>query len=282
MRTPILTRSAIAVASLAIGSATLAAVPAMADTPSGITRQTVLGAAVDYRSFFGSSDRADAKKLVETVCAIGSDVGRDYYLTPVQQPDGVDGVLVQAYVDSDGTNPSRSCTFAAFATTQTFSTMSGTATITGQEPETSELAAAAAPSHTYALSGDVYVTAPVADIGYGDFAVATASGEVSTKAAATTTSSRVVTPKTTRQKKAARTVYERRISSAKKSYAKAKDKAGSSSRKKAAAKKVYVAKRNAAKAAYLKATAGTLTIVVTETPTFTKTAFAVTTEDRRL
>lgn len=281
MRTSLLTRGAVALAALAIGSVTLAGSPATADTPAGITRETVLGAADASRVFFGSESNPDAAKLVASVCGFSAD--DDYVgVETTSQPNGVDGVLI--YASSGGSDESEAttqyCTFAAFAVTKALTSMSGTATITAPDEEEDFRSAALAAS--YPLSGEVYVTPRLDSIEYGPGSVATASGDVITKSATTGTSSRVVTPKTTAQKKAARKVYDRRVASAKKAYSKAKDKARSSTTKKSAAKKAYLAKKKSAKAAYRAATAGTLTIVVSENATTTKAPFTFTTGGRRL
>jgi hypothetical protein len=275
MRSSLLTRSAVAVASLAIGSVALAAAPASADTASGTTRQTVLSIAEQARH--GDPYNDDSIALVKKVCAIG-ELGLDFQLVPAQAPNGVDGFLVEAYVDS---SPSRSCTFAAFAAERPVSSMSGTATITVSQPplqESDQLSrAAAAPSHDFALSSDVYVTAPVDDIGFGDSGVATASGNVTSTEAATTTRSRVVTPKSTQHKRAAYKAYNRTLDKAQAKLTKALKKANGSSTKKAAARKAYAARKKAALAKRHAALDGTKTTVVRTVPQTSTKAFTFTT-----
>ncbi|KQX74239.1 MULTISPECIES: hypothetical protein [Aeromicrobium] len=275
MRSSLLTRSAVAVASLAIGSVALAAAPASADTTTGTSREAVLTVADQIRNDNRFADGNLA--LVEKICGIGVDDGRDIELRTTNQPEGVDGFIAEAFVDpADG--PSRTCTFAGFATEKSSSTMSGTATLAEQQFSSS---AAAPTSHDYTLSGDVYVTAPVTDLSYG-YGIATASGNVTVTQARTTTSSRVVTPKSTERKRAAYKAYNRTIDTAQAKLSKALKKADGSSSKKAAARKAYAARKKAAKATLHRALAGTLTIVVTENANTSTTAFTFTTQDLRL
>jgi hypothetical protein len=277
MRASILTRSAVAVASLAIGSAALAATPALADTASGVSRETVLTIAAQARQG-DNTYGPDTIALVEKVCGIGSDVGRDIQVSPTYQPDGVDGFLVQTNVASTQSSPSRSCTFVALATSRAVSTMAGTARITVEQPtrvEDAELGPAeAAPVHDFAVSGDVYVTAPVDDIHYGDFGVATASGTVTVTEAATTTTSRVVTPKTTQQKRAAYKAYNRALDKAQAKLTKALKKANGDAGKKAAARKAYAARKKAALAKRHVALDGTKTTVVRQDAKTSTTSFS--------
>jgi hypothetical protein len=273
MHTSILTRTVISVASLAIGSVALAAAPASADTPAGITREAVLKVASDARFVggpFGSELDPAAQALVEKVCGLPSSAKAQVRLDPGTDQDGVDGFLARAVVEGTEETASRTCTFAAFATSEPFSSMSGTANISAQQPDLIEFRAAA-PSHDYALSGDVYVTAPVDDIGFNDFADATASGTVTRTEAARTTTSRVITPKTTARKAAARKAYQRTIDKAQAKLAKALKKAGNSSSKKAAARKTYAARKKAAKAKLHIAWSGDKKTVVTTVPTGSST-----------
>ncbi|MBD8608494.1 hypothetical protein IFT73_16680 [Aeromicrobium sp. CFBP 8757] len=276
MRSSLLTRSAVAVASLAIGSVALAAAPASADTTTGTSREAVLTVADQIRNDNRFADGNLA--LVEKICGIGEKDGRDIELRTTNQPEGVDGFIAEAFVDPADNSPSRTCTFAGFATEKSSSTMSGTATLAEQQFSSS---AAAPTSHAYTLSGDVYVTAPVTDLSYG-YGIATASGNVTVTQAKTTTSSRVVTPKSTERKRAAYKAYNRTIDTAQAKLSKALKKADGNSSKKAAARKAYAARKKAAKATLHRALAGTLTIVVTENANTSTTAFTFTTQDLRL
>lgn len=282
MHTSVFARSAVAVASLAIGSVVLGVAPATAATSSGITREEVLSVAAS--DDFGNRYGPATQSFVEKVCGFDDETGRDIEFnraTPVDGDSGVDGFLIQAYVEGDDQTPSRSCTFAAFAVTEPASTMSGTVNITLEDQiDSTELRAAdATPNHDYPLSGDVYVTAPVDDIGYGDPAVASASGDVLKTEAATTTSSRVVTPKSTRVKAAALKTYHRTIDKAKTKLSKSLKKAGDSSSKRAAARKTYAASKKAAKAKLHIAWLGDKkTVVTTEATKVSRTPFTLTTQ----
>lgn len=273
MNTPILTRAVVSIASLAIGSVALAAAPASADTSTGTTRQDVIAMASDARStFYNGYDITPATQaFAEKVCGFTSAQDASVRVNPSDRSTGVDGLLVRAVVEGSNETPSTTCTFAAFAAAEPFSTMSGTANITVDVPVIGDFRAAAAPSHDYTLAGDVYVTAPVSDIGYDDLAVATASGDVTRTEAARTTTSRVVTPKTTAVKVAARKAYQRTIDKAQAKLARALKKAGSSSSKKAAARKTYAARKKAAKAKLHIAWLGDKKTVVTTVPTSSST-----------
>lgn len=274
MNTSIAHRSVVALASLAIGSVVLAATPATAATPEGVTRQTVLAAAQEARD-------GDAQSLVDelvlAVCAVKEGERFERNADPVDRSAAVDGLLVNAQI-SDGSKEGRYCVFAALAPTTPSATMSGTVTIS--DPGVIEATFSAAQAlQTSDLSGDVFVTEPI-DIGAGRL-TASASGTVVSASASDTAITRLVTPKTTQQKKAAHKAYDRKVSAAKKVYAKALKKAGSSASKKAAAKKVFRAKKSTALSAYRKATAGTLTVNSTSTPVTRTTPFEVTTSDDR-
>ena len=273
MHTSILTRSVISLASLAIASVALAATPATA-APVGVTRDLVLSAAEQARY---SSISDEARTLVNVVCGVTENDGLDYYVDPLNERNAADGLLIHAIVNG------KTCTFAAFAATEGFTTLSGTATLTGYPESSIDTRAAAVDTttiQTSTLSGDVFVTTPVDDSDYYDVNVA-ATGNAITTTSTTTESDRIVTPKTSQQKAAARKAYDRRIAAAKKAYTKAVVKAGSSSSKKAAAKKTYRAKKDAALAAYRASKAGTLTIVVTSKPTTVATPFTLTSDFSR-
>ncbi|KAA1380437.1 hypothetical protein [Aeromicrobium fastidiosum] len=272
MNTSILTRSVISLASLAIASVALAATPAAA-APAGVNRDLVLSAAEQARY---SSISDEARTLVDVVCGVTENDGLDYYVDPLDERNAADGLLVHAIVND------KTCTFAAFAATESFTTLSGTATLTGIRYPVEQRISVEEPTtiQTSALSGDVFVTTPVDDSDYYDVNIA-AAGNAITTTSTTSESNRVVTPKTSQQKAAARKVYDHRLASAKKAYTKAVVKAGSSSSKKAAAKKTYRAKKAAALAAYRASKAGTLTIVVTSKPTTVATPFTLTTDFSR-
>ena len=274
MNTSIAHRSVIALASLAIGSVVLAATPATAAAPAGVTRQTVLAAAQEARD---DSAQPLVDELVLAVCAVEEGETFERSADPVDRSAAVDGLLVNAQI-SDGSKEVRYCVFAALAPTAASATMSGTVTIS--DPGVIEATFSAARAlQTSDLSGDVSVTKPI-DIGAGRL-TASASGTVVSASASDTAITRLVTPKTTQQKKAARKAYDRKVTAAKKIYATALKRAGTSASTRSAAKRAFRAKKSVALAAYRKATAGTLTITSTSTPVIRTTPFEVTTSDGR-
>ncbi|MFC5676763.1 hypothetical protein [Aeromicrobium endophyticum] len=280
MRSSILSRSVVALATVAISSAALAATPANAAS-AGVTRDQVLTAANGVRtaqanettSFSPATARA-LRAIVIAGCDVSSDDDEYAYIsyndigiqvTPAG--DDAQGLVVTAQIQRPFTNGgpfgnSQYCTIAAFASTNASYKLSGTATFTGQSfteggPEDgTKITLQSAP-----LSGDVFVSAPfnydnpVLDTVDEDSVRASAAGNA-TKTTKVTTSRKVKDKKTTSEKKAAKTKYDKRIKAAKKSYAKALDKAGSSKSKKAAAKKAYKAKRASAKAKFKYGIAG--------------------------
>jgi hypothetical protein len=272
MRTSILTRSTLAIASLAIGSIALAAAPSNAAAPSGVTRDLVLTVAEHARTISG--DGPDTDTLSTRVCGVrdGEEL-ENAYARPVYSPDGVDGVLVSAYYFTQGADSYRYCTFAAFAAASPYVTLSGTATLTGV-PVGDNLRPADSTITTATLSGDVTVTAAVDTSEYYDIS-ATAAGDVIRTTTSTTTHSRTITPKTTQQKKAAKKARDSTVSAAKKVYDKTIKKAGSSASKKASARRAYTAKKKAANATFRAARAGILSVGSTTTSTTASSPFSV-------
>lgn len=260
MRTSVLNRAIVSIASLAIGSVALAAAPATADPISGTTHDLVLGAAHNARERTASNPQAEL--LADKACAPTADELRGQVLYEANPAtDGVDGILIRAeYLDHDQAS-SRTCTFAAFATTSPVETLSGTASTTGTSNDIQQRGADT-PLTTTTLSGDVTVTEPVKN--YDGVTVA-AKGAAITTTTSTTVTSRTITPKTTQQKKAAKKTRDNTVSAARKAYAKALRKAGSSRAEKAAAKQSFLARKRAADAVYRAARAGTLTVGTTTT-----------------
>ncbi|MFC5676761.1 hypothetical protein [Aeromicrobium endophyticum] len=270
MRTSILTRSVISIASLAIGSVALAAAPASAAAPSGVTRDLVLAAANAERD--GDVNVA-AKTLADAVCAPQSGEKLDYVAVRVDYtPDDVDGVFIRAEYLDQVARGGRTCSFAAFVPVAPKATLSGTATLTGlpvdqlQRPYDPEVLA------TAPLSGDVTTLGPVDGSQFYDM-TADAKGDVIAPAGTATDTSRTITPKTTQQRYAAKTARNKAVSSARKAYVKASEKAGSSKSKEAAAKRTYLAKKKAANATYRTALEGTLTIKTTTSPILAASPF---------
>ena len=155
MRSSILSRSVIGVAALGIGSVALAAAPATAATPSGITRDQVLTAAAGVRSgpvgtgsFIGNNYGPTAnralKAMANRACGIdpdGNDVAVAAVAAATAAGGSADGVVVTAIVfsldpaNTSSGSPQSLCTFAALATTAERSVLSGTATVSARTPK---------------------------------------------------------------------------------------------------------------------------------------------------
>lgn len=280
MRQSVLSRSVVALATLAVGSAVLAAVPATAATSSGITRSQVLNAAQLTRDDPAASSGnptalapATSKALrvlANRACAIDHDdeVAVYNFGLPVASGDSADGLMVLAQI-IDPSTPSmqngRMCIFGVLAAAKGSTTLSGAANLTTDAVR------------TYALSGDVFVT-PARSFVFDSEAESeppfdmqdlafTASGTATTLTKATTTKT-IKTPKTKAQKKSAKKKYDQALSSAKKAYKKALKKAGTSGSKKTSAKKAYDKKKASAKKTYQRRIATTKVTTVT---TVTKT-----------
>ena len=275
MRSSILSRSVVALATVAIGSAALAATPANAAS-AGVTRDQVLTAvngvraaqANDTSTFSPSTARA-LRAIAVAGCDISTEDDEYAYISynnigiqVTAAGDDAQGVVVTAQVQRPFVNNTEFCTVAAFASTNASYKLSGTSTFTAKKytedgPEDgTTVVLQSAP-----LSGDVFVSAP---LDYDNPALeevnsntvsASAAGNA-TKTTNVTTSRKVTDKKTASEKKAAKVKYDKRIKAAKKKYAKALDKAGSSKSKKSAAKKAYKAARSSAKAKFKYAIAG--------------------------
>ena len=285
MRKTILSRSVVAVATLAIGSVALAATPATAATASGITRDQILTAVNGVRTAEAAAEASDSSPRYSVATAralraivlkgcdidVANDEGYESFNVELMNGgDDAEGLVVNtyAYRPFSGGQP---CTIAAVATADASFQLSGAVTFSADRVTTEPGATEDDPSTTtttrvtvlnQALSGDAFVTAPFdgstlvsnENTSYTN-GVAAAVGNA-TKTTVTKTSVKVKDKKTKSEKAKAKAKYTKKIKSVKKSYAKALDKAGSSKSKKAAAKKVYKAKRAAAKAAYKYAIAG--------------------------
>lgn len=278
MRSSLLTRSVVAVASLAIGSVALAAIPATAATPAGTTRDEVLSLATAARangSEISNPMQIAAAAILNRECGYAAgrvvNPGNVNAVTPLTGDAAVDGVYVIGTVRDDngaGTQVG-DCALALVAPRATGTTLSGQGTLTVTELVTSTKTASSA------LSGDAGLTAlPSATNGFPATGFTYSATGTATTTSTATTVTKVATPKSKAQKKAAKKKYEKRLSSAKKSYKKALAKAKSSKTKKAAAKKAYRAKRASAKAAYKKAIAS-FKLVTRTTTTTTNSPFTI-------
>ena len=288
MRTSILSRSAIAVATLAVGSAAFAAVPANAASASGVTRDQVLTAANGVRAATAADTgySRSTLRLMRTIAEAGCDaVGDNLTLVrakATQAGEAADGLVLTSSVQSfDGTTSQ--CTIAAFAASDTSSTLQGTATLTGSIdvffPSFPPTTSSTPVSETSALSGDVAITPAYTSnvpTGFSTTNLDASANGTATKTTTTTTNVKVKDTKSKGEKKAAKKKFSKRLAQAKKNYAKALDKAGSSKNKKAAAKRVYAKARALAKAKYAADTAG-FKIVKKTTTSSAERAFSITT-----
>lgn len=263
MRKTIMTRSIVTAATIAIGSAALAATPANAAAANGVTRDQVITAVNGVRaadandSDYSIVTARALRAIVVKGCGVSSDISSFEFVTlsdvaVATAGDDAEGVLITAQIQIQGFG-SDSCTIAAFATADSTFRLSGTATISGTRFNETTDADEPVTLRSQALSGDAFVTSPLDNQNLDnvdtDSLVAAASGNA-TKTTVTKTTTKVADKKTKSEKKKAKAKYTKSIKSAKKSYAKALDKAGKSKSKKAAAKKAYAAKRASAKATY--------------------------------
>jgi hypothetical protein len=293
MRHSLLSRSAIAVASLAVGAAAFAAVPASAVSALGVTQDQVLTAASGLRAAEAAdtdvskaADRA-IYALVSKVCDVDSTQGENAYLmsaSPITTPGNADGLQITAATYNSGFNNNKACTFAAFASTASGFQLTGTATITAETTvfdKTLDRYVTSPYKQVSSLSGDAFTTpaiiTPQDDTkGQPANVVASATGNA-TKTSTVVTSKKVKDKKSKSEKKAAKKKYAKRLAQAEKNYDNALDKAGSSKSKKAAAKRVYARARALAKAKYKYATAGYKIIKKKSTVTDVR-AFDITTQ----
>ena len=270
MRTSLLSRSVVALATLGISSAALAAVPASAASPAAVTRQQVLAVMDAFRNeAAGNWDDLEGLKsaqralfgITSTVCGVQIDAEQyDYYrgeARPILAKQA-EGLLVSIDVSQFSDDQSagyRLCSFAVLAASEDGATLGGQATIgyvpvppapptpPGEEDPSEQPAPVAPPAPvTTTLSGDVF-TAPVLNFSSEDqfdwigvsFA---ADGTATTKTPALVTK-KVWDKKSTSEKKAAKKKYVKRLKAAKATYKRALGKAKGDTSKKAAAKQAY-------------------------------------------
>lgn len=259
----ILTRSVVAVATLTISAAALAATPATAATPSGVTRDTVLTAingerAADETDTGYSEDTQRAvNKIARLSCNVDPDAGEVVNWAGLQASDAggsADGAILFAYVGTANTWMTRPCILGIVATTDPAFSLSGTANLSGtvvQQTNDPIILSDVSASAVESLSGNVFVTAPLAQLPdnsyYSDISFVTSGN--ATRTVAVESTSDVPDQKSAAEKAAAKKTYDKRIKSAKKAYAKALDKADTKAEK-SAAKKAYKARRAAAKAQF--------------------------------
>lgn len=268
MRTSILSRSVIAIASLALGSVALVAAPAQAASASGITMDMVYTANSGLRFGSGPDDPNPTPHTLQAVrsilsrsCTISSDIGEVLLNVggiPTTTHRGGYGLVAYGEVYNEIFDTSRDCIVGAAAVNdgQYVLTGSGTLTVWTVPVGASDDVVPTPRSKTQALSGDAFSMAADAVPANEQIVDATFAATGSSVGTYTyTRTTKVLKPKTVKQKKAAKKAYTTKLKGAKKSYAKALKKAGSSKSKKAAAKQAYSKKRAKAKATYKKAVA---------------------------
>jgi hypothetical protein len=248
MRTSILSRSVIAVATLGIGSVALATAPASAATSNGITRDMVLTAAASVRADwandvpYSETTNAALLALSSRACDLSGASEVRTYGRPVGTPSSADGLMIETEIHVG--ESVRGCSFAAIASTDSTLQLSGTlslsdTTYTDSANETKE--------SSYDLSGSVFTSPPLKVDGgsYSSFkAVGSAIG--STKVL---TLQKVLDKKSTSDKALARKLYDTRRTNAKRAYTKAVKRTHSKAAR-TAAKKAYNARKALAKTKY--------------------------------
>ena len=288
MRPSVLSRSVVAVASLAIGSVALAATPASAAT-SDITRDQVIAAVnavrADAADEEGSGGPIEAVyPLVSAACNVlpGETI---VYASgeATEEGEAADGLLATGAIETaDGASDLsgvRFCVFGATASTDATFALSGSTTLSytsadapGNDPV----------PHTTsrALSGTVGVSKPYLfdlTLGFPTDVTLVSNGNAVRTTSVTTTKT-ITVAKTASQKKSAKKTYAKRLKTAKKAYVKALDKAGSKTTKKKAAKKKYSAAKSSAKTAYRKAIGSVRTNVPVSEPRTETRPFSVSAE----
>jgi len=285
MRTSLLSRSVVAVATLGISSVALAAVPASAASPSGVTRQQVLsvldmfraGTAGDFDDLEDLENIQDSVAgIVSAACGVQIDPeSNDSFLRDARPILGkrVEGLLITAFVDhdpDDETNAEEPCTFGVLATSDDNATLVGEATIgyTPDPPEDDDQSDRAAPAEipaplTSTLSGDVF-TSPVLNHTADGQSIYrsvtfTANGTTTTTTSETTTTTTTVAKKvwdkkSTSEKRSAKKKYVKRLKAAKATYQRALGRANGDATKKAAARQAYRTQRAAFATSYKYAT----------------------------
>lgn len=268
MRSSFLSRSAVAVATLAIGSVALVAVPATAATSTGITRDMVLTAAGAVRADAAASEDSESEGSPATQTALNALVSRTCDLSsgkPVQSfgsavdvPDGVDGLTVTAILGNTGSSSDfesiETCSFVAAAPVGNVTTFTGSVTVRTLsivlQNEGIGFGSGSSSTKVFELSGDVFASPGVQAKGEIAFAGLQADGLVKSPGGNAFTTTRVADKKSKAVKKAAKKKYERRIAAAKKTYAKALKRAGRNAAERTAARTAYVSRRAAVKSTY--------------------------------
>ncbi|REK73045.1 hypothetical protein DX116_05510 [Aeromicrobium endophyticum] len=187
---------------------------------------------------------AAVRRIVGGLVSVDTSAGDqlDYTAYPAAGGGALDGVMIDAttYVYSSGATRTR--TLVALVPVDEALSLGGTL----------ELRAAGASLQRSTLSGDVFVSSPVDTTDAGPLEVVVAD-ETAPSVGQPAPSAPV--PRTAAEKAVAKAAYDAALKKARKKYAKAKKKAGTSKRRKAAAKKKYARSRAAAKARFRSAVA---------------------------
>lgn len=259
MRTSIFTRALMAVATAAIASGALAALPADAATASGITRESALFAIRGNvptgppPEHLYNEMRSATRDILERSCNLdsGEIVHHNVITQPVTTNRYADGMLAAGFVYDSSDELSRTCIIGVTATTFTSSTLNGTSTLSVEVLRDGE-GTVTPITVASAQTGDVFVTGPISVPAADDVsrAMYASAGDWVNLVGVPAT---YFQPRSAAEKKAARKVYDKKVKTAKKACTKALKKAGSSKNKKTKAKKKYLKKKAAARSVYKKA-----------------------------
>lgn len=221
MHTSILSRSVIAIASLAIGTAALA-VPAEASEPAPKISRAAVAKFVDAHGAvrIGPADAEfeefirQLETLSSTVCqAVGPDAS--IVLLDIAEAQNVSSLMISADIDADGFGElDTTCTYAMIFTDEglTFTGRYAMDVTSSMDPVTHRAAG---------LSSDLVLTEPVfTDVEEYAQGNLTATGKT-LKPATRWVNAKVKKAKTAKQKKAAKKKYQSAVKSAKKKYTKA-------------------------------------------------------------
>jgi hypothetical protein len=259
MRTSVLSRSVIAVASLAIGSVALVAAPAEA-APPGVTKEQAMLAVNGFRSADGPGGGgpvspeavAATRGILAASCELApGEIIEDLAAEPATTRAVVDGMLAVGWIGDANGSDVRTCLVGVTVATFAGHRLVGSGTVTADL----WIGQADSPKRTTVrsqLSGDVSVTAPlsVRASDYIDQAMFSATGSALSSVTERYTS---VRNRTKAEKRTAKKVYVKQLATAKKSLTKALRKAGSSPAKKKRAKQAYARKKATATSVYSRA-----------------------------
>lgn len=185
------------------------------------------------------------RAIITAAAATASDDLVTYSAYPTSPATSVAGLLVDVTITRRDTVDARSFALVALAVTEPDDVLDGSVVVTGLPINADDGGRTLASA---ALSGDVWVSAPIDGSDAGVLQVALTSVTVTPPAADAAAPS--PTRRTPAELSAARNRYEAALRSARTTYVKARKKARSSKRRKKAAKAAYDRRRARAKAAY--------------------------------